>query len=175
MRQVAEPIGFADDADWLERVCYGGDLPAEARAHLHRAALAYADTAEAERCLQAAWDAAPGHVAVSIGRYRFYFYKGRLAEALAVAEDCLARTAEAGGLPADWRDVRPGDAAFDGYDAAPRFYLFTLKAYGYIQMRLGDLDEGRAAVAKVMELDPADHLGGSVLMGVLDRVGQEDD
>lgn len=171
----ATPAGFADDADWLERICYGGDLPEAARGHLRRAALVYHRTAEAERHLKAAWDAAPGSVAVSIGLYRFYFYKGQLAEALKVAQDCLRRTAREGGLPDDWRRVRPHHAAFDTYDAAPRFYLFTLKAYGYIRMRLGHLDEGRAAVAKVMELDPADHLGGSVLMGVLDRVGRDDD
>ena len=42
-------------------------------------------------------------------------------------------------------------------------------------MRLGDLDEGRAAVAKLLELDPSDKIGARVLLGVLDRVGQSDD
>lgn len=70
--------------------------------------------------------------------------------------------------------MRPADAAFDSYDAMPRYYLFTLKAYAYIQMRLGRLAEGREAVAKVLELDPGDKLGASVLQGVLDRLEAED-
>ena len=57
----------------------------------------------------------------------------------------------------------------------PRFYLFTLKGYAYLQMRLGDLDEGRAAVIKLLELDPSDKIGARVLLGVLDRMGQDDD
>jgi hypothetical protein len=57
----------------------------------------------------------------------------------------------------------------------PRFYLFTLKGYAYLQMRLGDLDEGRAAVAKLLELDPSDKIGARVLFEVLERVGLDDE
>ena len=57
----------------------------------------------------------------------------------------------------------------------PRFYLFTLKAYAYLQMRLGDLEEGRAAALKLLELDPSDKIGARVLLDVLGRVGQDDD
>ncbi len=42
-------------------------------------------------------------------------------------------------------------------------------------MRLGNLDEGQAAVAKLLELDPSDKIGAKVLLGVLDRRGQDDD
>jgi len=47
----------------------------------------------------------------------------------------------------------------------PRFYLFTLKGYAYLQMRLGNLHEGRAAVMKLLELDPSDKVGARVLLG----------
>ena len=57
----------------------------------------------------------------------------------------------------------------------PRFYLFTLKGYAYLQMRLGNLEEGRAAVMKLLELDPSDKIGARVLLEVLERVGQDDD
>ena len=57
----------------------------------------------------------------------------------------------------------------------PRFYLFTLKGYAYLQMRLGNLDEGRAAVMKLLELDPSDKVGARVLLEVLDRMGRSDD
>ena len=119
---------------------------------------------------------APDHVAVLIGFYRFYFYKGRLREALEIANCCIEKAARENNLPADWRNVRAGDAVFNRYeDILPQFFLFTLKGYAYLQMRLGDLDEGRAAVTKLLELDPSDKIGANVLLGVLDRVGQSDD
>lgn len=42
-------------------------------------------------------------------------------------------------------------------------------------MRLGELEQGEALVAKLIALDPTDKLGGSVVQGILDRVGQNDD
>jgi hypothetical protein len=42
-------------------------------------------------------------------------------------------------------------------------------------MRLGDLADGRAMVAKLLELDPTDKIGAKVLLGILDRMGEEDD
>ncbi len=66
---------------------------------------------------------APGHAAVLIGFYRFYFYKGRLPEALDMAKQCLAKAARENRLAADWRDVAADDAPFGRYDTLlPRFY-----------------------------------------------------
>jgi tetratricopeptide (TPR) repeat protein len=162
-------------APWEDLPVYGGSLPPDVECLLRQAAARYHDEAAAERLLHEALDLAPAHVAVQIALYRFYFYKNRLGEALRCAVRCLDQAAGTCGLARDWRRVRPGEAAFDSYDAMPRFYLFTLKAYAYIQMRLGCLEEGREAVAKVLELDPGDKLGASVLQGVLDRVGMEED
>jgi len=118
---------------------------------------------------------APDHAAVLIGLYRFYFYKGRLAEALDVAKVCLLKAADDCGLPADWRLVSPNDASFSDFEKAlPRFYLFTLKGYAYLQMRLGNLEEGLLAVLKLLELDPLDKIGAKVLLEVLQRTGQDD-
>ena len=72
--------------------------------------------------------------------------------------------------------MRQGDAQFGSYDAIlPRFYLFTLKAWGYLQMRLGQLEESHAALTKMLELDPSDKLNATVLLKVLARHGQEDE
>ena len=110
-----------------------------------------------------------------IGWYRYYFYKGRLRECLVVANQCLAKAARENGLAGDWRQVSPGDAEFGRYEEIlPRFYLFVLKGYAYLHMRLGNLDEGRAAVMKLLELDPTDKVGAKVLLGVLERIGHDD-
>jgi tetratricopeptide (TPR) repeat protein len=166
----------APDAALLAVALLGGGLPPAAERGLRLAGLSYHDDREAECHLQDAAAAAPGHAAVLIGLYRFYFYKGRLPEALTIARECLVKAAHDNGLCADWRLVRRGDADFGNYAALlPRFFLFTLKGYGYLNMRLGNLAEGHAALAKLLELDPADKLGARVLLGVLDRMGQDDD
>jgi tetratricopeptide (TPR) repeat protein len=184
------------DAAVLANALLGDGLPPEAEFHLWEAGLSYHLDDVAEHHLREAQALAPGHAAVLIGLYRFYFYKGRLADALTVAKLCLEKAARENRLAADWRNVAAGDAAFGHYenmlapdwqnvaagDAAfghyenmlPRFYLFTLKGYAYLQMRLGNLEEGRAAVAKLLELDPSDKVGARVLLGVLERVGQDD-
>lgn len=164
------------DRALLADALLGGGLPPEAEYHLWEAGLSYHLDDVAERHLHEAQALAPGHAAVLIGLYRFYFYKGRLAEALEVANLCLEKAARENGLPLDWREVGPGDASFSRYEEIlPRFFMFTLKGYAYLQMRLGNLDEGRVAVAKLLELDPSDKIGAKVLLGVLNRVGLEDD
>ena len=154
----------------------GRGLPSEAEHHLWEAGLSYHLDNIAERHLREAEALAPDHAAVLIGLYRFYFYKGRLAEALAVARRCLLKAAQENNLPADWRSVRAGDAEFGRYEnILPRFFLFSLKGYAYLQMGLGETDEGRLAVQKLLELDPTDKIGARVLLGVLERMGHDDE
>lgn len=158
-----------------EYACFGAGLPADAERELRLAGMAYQQDGVAEAHLRKAVSLAPWHVAVHIGLYRFYFYKGRLQEALQVAVRCLEDAAARIGIPGDWREVRAQDAEFGSYDAVmARFYLFTLKAYGYLHMRLGDVEAGRAVTTKLLELDPQDKLGGKVLLNVLDRMGKDD-
>ncbi|MDO9708899.1 hypothetical protein [Paracraurococcus lichenis] len=160
----------------LSSALLGGGLPPAAERHLRLAGLAWQDDALAEEHLRLARDAAPEHVAVLIGFYRYYFYKGRLAETLAIARLCLAVAARELNIAGDWRLVAAGDAEFGRFESLlPRFYLFTLKGYAYLQMRLGALAEGRAATLKLLELDPTDKIGARLLLEVHDRMGQDDD
>ena len=166
---------WGDDALMADAIL-GNGLPAEAEWHLSQAGLSYQQDNIAETHLQNARLLAPTHVAVLIGLYRYYFYKGRLSQALSVAIQCLDRALIEMNLPGDWRLVGVHDADFDDFGAVlPRFFLFTLKGYAYLNMRLGDVAEGRCALTKLMELDPADKMGGSVLLDVLDRMGFDDD
>jgi hypothetical protein len=154
----------------------GGGLPIEAERHLERAALCYHHSDVAETHLKAAEALAPDHVAVMIAYYRFYFYKGRLVEALAVSRSCIAKAMRENLLGDDWRAVREDGADFSNWGAlVPRFFLFSLKGYAYLNMRLGRLDEGRAAAEKLIELDARDRIGAQVLLDVLDRMGMDDD
>lgn len=171
------PIPQSEISDaLLAGALLGSGLPGEAEYHLRQAGLSYHLDDIAEDHLREAEALAPGHAAVLIGLYRFYFYKGRLAEALGIAERCLLKAAEENGLAADWRTIRAADAEFGRYEnILLRFFLFSLKGYAYLQMRLGRMKEGRTAVLKLLELDPSDKIGAGVLLGVLERVGKDDD
>jgi tetratricopeptide (TPR) repeat protein len=154
----------------------GEGLPPEAEDHLWQAGLSYHLDEIAEKHLHEAQALAPGHAAVLIGLYRFYFYKGRLAEALEIAKRCIAKAAQENGFADDWRLVAAADAPFGHYEKIlPRFFLFSLKGYAYLQMRLGHLEEGRQAAAKLLELDPSDKIGAKVLLDVLSRMEQDDE
>jgi tetratricopeptide (TPR) repeat protein len=173
--------GFGGASDALERTILsspllGGGLPPPARAHLHKAAERYHLTDIAETHLHAAAELAPDHAAVLIALYRFYFYKGRLVDALDVARACVVKALRENLLGDDWRAVRPGDADFGDWGALlPRFFLFSLKGYAYLNLRLGALGEGRDAAKKLLSLDPRDRIGAKVLIDVLDRMEHQDD
>jgi len=176
MMAAGETAGADMNPAWLEQACLGGNLPEEAEHHLRLAGLHYSNDWVAENHLFQAQALVPGHAAVLIALYRFYFYKGRLDEALAVAERCLVKAARDIRVSDDWRRVARADADFGSYAAIlPRFYLFTLKGIGYLQMRLGRLEQSRAALTKILELDPSDKLNVTLLLKVLERYGREDD
>jgi tetratricopeptide (TPR) repeat protein len=173
-RDAAMQTGGVEQ-DFLASIVLGEGLPEEVERLLHAAALSYEQDDVALKYLMEARLLAPAHPATLIGLYRFYFYKGRLKECLGVAEACLTRAAIDNSLPLDWRQVSPQDAAFGDFDAvAPRFFMFSLKGYAYLSMRLGDFEESAAAIDKLLELDPADKIGAKVLLGVLERRGLED-
>jgi tetratricopeptide (TPR) repeat protein len=161
------------DADrWINRIYYGGDLDREAERLLHLTAYHYQDSDKAENFLRQAKARAGNHLAVAIGAYKFYFYKGRKKEALAAAQQCLDLVAEKLHLP-DWQSVSPKDAEFASFDhGLERLYLFILKAMAYLYLRLGEAEKGKAMLAKLRELDPHDKIESRFLLRVLE---QEDD
>jgi hypothetical protein len=164
------------DTAALAGAVLGHDLPPAAEAALRLAGLSYQSDAESERYLFQAKAHAPDHPAVLIGFYRYYFYKNRLEDALVLARLCLLKAARDNALHPDWRRVEAEDADFGNYDAVlPRFYLFTLKAYAYLKLRLGDLEEGCEAARKTLALDPTDKVGASVLLDVLARAAHDDE
>lgn len=165
------------EGDAIENVWFATryrDLSPVAEEQLRLASLAYSDDAKAEMHLILARAVAPNNPVVQVGEYRYYFYKGRLEEALSVASECLLVVAQELGLPTHWRSVEPNHANFLGDEPAHRFYLFCLKAYSYLLLRLGRMNEGRIALDKLLQLDPGNKVGGKVLLDVLERIGKDD-
>ena len=165
---------FGDYGEGGEFLAWHDGLPEPARAALAAAAEAWSDDTVAEAQIGLALAAAPDHLAARVAAYKFYFYKNRLSDAAPLALWCVEWAATRLGLPADWRWVGPGSAGLGAEFAVaplPRFFLFSLKAYGYVMARQGAVAEGRAAVAKVVELDPRDVVGAGRLLAVIDRGG----
>jgi tetratricopeptide (TPR) repeat protein len=180
MEAVMFPPEMGRHEELLASEVLGAGIPAEAEQHLHEAGRAFAQDDVAEWHLREARRIAPEHAAILIAFYRYYFYKGRLEGALEVARTCLVKAAVDLGFEShlidDWRQVTRKDAIFDSYEAVlARFFLFTLKGYAYLQMRLGNFSEGRDAVLKLLELDPGDKIGATVLLDVMQRMGKSED
>jgi len=164
-----------DDEKWLERRYYGGDLPAEAERALHAVGLCWDDEKASEAHILRALDIAPDHLAVRYGAYKFYYYRRRLDAALPHVEAWVAEAIRRNGLPSDWRAVAPEHANFTNFDGDPRLFLFALRALGWLLARLGRIEEGRAALEKVAELDPQDHMRARRLQAILDHPPEDDE
>ena len=145
----------------------GGGLPAAAEQALAEAgAQRSSDPSLAMALLMKAQALAPEHPAVLIAFYRHHFYGHRLAAARDVARRGLVLGAQALGLPPLWRDVPPVPLPEARTDARSRFYLFLLKGYAYLSLRMDDGNEARDALVKLRALDPEDAVGGSLLEAV---------
>lgn len=147
----------------------GHGLPVEVELALHEAGAARADPLRAMSALMRACALAPEHPAVLIAFYRYYFYGHRLRMARAVSRRALVVGARSLGLPAVWREVPEQALAGAGDDVATRFYLWVLKGYAYLSLRLDDPIEARDALAKLRALDPEDRVGAALLEAVRQR------
>ncbi len=162
----AASLGLDDAVAAFADTAIGGGLSPQVDALIAQAGLLRHRPDEALPLLERARAAAPRHPVPLIALYRFYFYGHQLENARAAGVDALAiaRTA----LGPDFGDDPPTDAAAR-YDAAVRFYLFTLKGLAYLNLRLGDLEEARLMLGELRRLDPQDRVGGALLSQVLAR------
>ncbi len=174
LQKGRDPSAFGGEA-LLSHPLFGGGLPAGAERHLTLAGLNYSADGLAEHHLNEAQRLAPNHFAVLIGLYRYFFYKGRLGEALAISKLCMAKAAREKNFSTDWRAVREYDAGFgDCDDVVARFFMFCLKGYAYLNLRLGAMEEGRAAVEKLLRLDASDRINARLLRDVIERQELDD-
>jgi hypothetical protein len=154
----------------------GLSIPPAIQDILEEAARNYSNPDKARSLLQTATRMDPEHPAVMIACYRFFFYQGDLRAARDMADLCLAKALFEIGVRDGWRQAKPTAADFSDWGAViPRFFLFSLKGWAYLSMRLGELDAGREAVTKLLELDPLDRIGAGTLLGVLERGGRDED
>jgi hypothetical protein len=161
------------DADF-DAAVLGRALPPGVEAALAEAGAARGDPSATMAALMRAQSIAPEHPAVLIAFYRHHFYGHRLPLARDIARRSLVAGALALGLPTLWRAVPLAPLPGARHDPATRFYLFALKGYAYLSLRLGDDTEARDALAQLRALDPGDHVGGALLDTVRQRAQAEE-
>jgi hypothetical protein len=162
------------DADF-DTAVLGLAMPAEVERALKEASDRRDDPVLAMAALMRAQLLAPRHPAVLIAFYRHHFYGHRLRQARDVARRALAVGAEALGLPAVWREVPKAALPGATDHAGTRFYLFVLKGYAYLSLRLGETFEARDALQLLRALDPEDRVGGALLEAVRQRSFEDSD
>jgi len=147
----------------MRDVFYAGTVPPRIGGLLDDAMSAYADTERAEALLRQALCEAPDALPVYFSLYKFYFYKGRLADAEEAARAALETAARQGGFPDAYASLAPETTDWTRHDSPQHFYLFSLKALAFIRLRQGDARGCDEILGKLKELDTADTVGGSVI------------
>jgi hypothetical protein len=166
---MSEVLPFYDD-----RVLFATDMPTQVNAILQQAVAAYEDTRRAEDLLWQAQQLGPEQLAIYVALYKFYFYKNYLADAERVVHMALEQSATLGGFNPDWKQLTPASTDWSIGDGPQRYYLYSLKALGFIRLRLDDGETGRAVLQKLSLLDPDDQVGGSVLLDLAAAVDDVD-
>ena len=124
---------------------------------------------DAEPLLRKAQQLAPENLSVLVGLYRFFYYQHRYLDAIDIAYKVMAVVGKRVEFPDRWQDVDMvaiSNGVMESFTLV-RFYLFALKAAGYLHLRIGKFAEGKAMITKVVSLDSADRLGARLLLEVL--------
>lgn len=152
---------------WLnesEQILFGLHIAPEIKALLQQAL--YASSFDDKRAEQRLWHAQqmhPRQLEIYIVIYKFYLHRGRLAEAHQTLRQAMAAAAEAGGFPADWMVLHANTTEWRGAEIPQRVYLYSLKALGFILLRMGGVDESYRILEKCYEIDPGDQPGAGAV------------
>ena len=121
---------------------------------------------EAELPLLRAYFLAPHSLNVLVALNRFYYYQHRLEDALAATLKALAVIRPLIDFPEDWRELKPHHISETPANLLTqvRLYLFTLKAIGFLNMRLELLDVSKSIFEKLVDLDDKDRIGAKGLL-----------
>ena len=160
-------LGFS-----AEHLQLSADVPVPVRQMVQQAIANYEDHAVAEGLFKQALELAPAEMEIYVAFYKFYFYQKYLKEAEQVALQTLHKAAELTALPADWRYLNREFAHWSSPDSPVRYYLYTMKALGFIALRQERLALAHEILDKLAELDPEDRVGGSVVKALANRMSE---
>lgn len=154
---------------------FGSDTPPAVRRLLEQAAGAPRE--QVGSILWTAQATAPDCLSVYYLLYKYHAGRRQFDMAERAALKGLERAASLAGLPVDWRDAKgPGEGGIDFANvpgnSPERFWIFTLKALTFISVRSGRVDEAKAILSKLNELDPTHSVGSDVTAALVKSVGE---
>lgn len=156
-----------------EPVLFGTSiLPATNNRLQYAVAARHRDNSEAENLLWEARAEDPTCLPVYFALYKFYANSKKLDRAERAARLALAESARQAGTPADWEKLDASRHKLYASEAG-LFYLFSLKALGFIKLRRQHFEEAGVILSHLTRLDPEDRCGGSVVRGLAESVGVE--
>lgn len=119
----------------------------------------------------------PERLEILVALYKMYAYSNRFDESLELIDEVLNRAAVEGGFSSDWRSLNSDSAAWHEARGAVRFYLYSMKARGFVLLRKGKIEQAHTVLQKLCELDARDQVGGSVVFDIAERLleGEEED
>lgn len=116
-------------------------------------------TPSARSAVETALDRAPECLTVLVAAFRFYYYEHEYEKARRVGWSAARVVTEKLAFPGEeLPTAEQFSIGFRKDPAAARFYLQALKGIGYLCLRLGEVSEAQAVLAKVVELDDEDRL-----------------
>lgn len=117
----------------------------------------------------------PERLEIAVALYKMYAYSDRHKEALQLVDEVLRGAADRGGFQQEWQQLGLGSAAWHGAKGNERLYLYSMKARGFVLLRMGEVEQAANVLHKLAELDPLDQVGGSVVMEIADRLLELED
>jgi len=121
----------------------------------------------AEFPLLRAYFLAPESLNVLVALNRFYYYQHRLEDALSATYKALAVIRASIDFPEHWQDLQQQHLDSTPNLTQVRLYLFTLKAVGFLNMRLHRLELSEQIFEKLISLDSKNRIGTQALLDLL--------
>lgn len=153
-----------------ERVHFGKDIPAEVNACLQEAVACANDFERARELFYRARDMQPDQLEIYIALYKYFFYRGHIEEAREVVLDALQQSSTRGGFSADWTTLEADSTDWAQHDGPARVFLYSMKAYAFINLRLGNNELANQVLTKLQQLDGDDLVGASVIADLAEAV-----
>ncbi len=128
------------------------------------------DWERVEHLLLQAREKMPDRLEITVALYKMYAYSNHLDESLGLINEVLCKSATAGGFTINWCWVSQDSADWQNAVGPVRFYLYSMKAMGFVLLRRGDPETAYQVLKKLQELDPRDQVGGSVVREMAERI-----
>lgn len=132
------------------------------------------DWSRTEKLLLDAQSMMPERMEITVALYKMYAYSNRHSEALRLIDKVLMVSAANGDFDSDWKKLDADSAAWQKAVGPIRFYLYSLKARGFVLLRSGELQQAVEVLNKLLELDPLDQVGGSVVFQMAERLLEDE-